>query len=320
VKRRGLWFFQEATLLVAIVVLVAITAWRDIKFLNAYNLQVITREAALFGIMGIGETLVILTGGIDLSPGSMVALSGVVVAYLIVFAKFPISLAILAVVLMGALVGIWHGFFVTKLRVPPFIITLGTLSAARGLATVICTTVTGGQPIVNLPDEFSAIGQKSLWGWLPVPVLLLLVFATIAGLVIYRMRFGRYVFAVGGNLEAARLAGVPVDFVRFVCYAASSSLAAIAGILTAAYVNSGDPNVGVAWELYVIAAVVIGGTSLMGGQGTLWGTLLGALFMSVLKNGLLFWNVPPPWHEVVIGAVVVSAVTLDTLRRRRYAV
>ncbi|MGQ9461539.1 MAG: ABC transporter permease [Candidatus Fervidibacter sp.] len=316
--QRKRWLFQEATLLVAIVVLVLVSAWRDPKFLNAYNLQVIAREAALFGIMGIGETLVILTGGIDLSPGSMVALSGVVVAYLIVFAKFPISLAILTVIVMGLSVGFWHGLFVTKLKVPPFIITLGTLSAARGLATVICTTVTGGQPIVNLPDEFSALGQNSLWGWLPVPVLLLLVFALLAGIALYHMRFGRYTFAVGGNLEAARLAGVPVDLVRFICYMTSSCLAAISGILTAAYVNSGDPNVGVAWELYVIAAVVIGGTSLMGGQGTLWGTLLGALFMSALKNGLLFWNVPPPWHEVVIGAVVVSAVTLDTLRRRRY--
>lgn len=316
--RRKKWLFQEATLLIAIAVLVVVSAWRDPKFLNAYNLQVIAREAALFGIMGIGETLVILTGGIDLSPGSMVALSGVVVAYLIVFAKFPISLAILTVVVMGLLVGFWHGLFVTKMKVPPFIITLGTLSAARGLATVICTTVTGGQPIVNLPDEFSALGQNSLWGWLPVPVLLLLVFAILAGIALYHMRFGRYIFAVGGNLEAARLAGVPVDLVRFFCYMTSSCLAAITGVLTAAYVNSGDPNVGVAWELYVIAAVVIGGTSLMGGQGTLWGTLLGALFMSALKNGLLFWNVPPPWHEVVIGAVVVSAVTLDTLRRRRY--
>ncbi|MCS7186295.1 MAG: ABC transporter permease [Armatimonadetes bacterium] len=312
------WFFQEATLLAAVILLVVVSAWRDPKFLNAYNLQVIAREAALFGIMGIGETLVILTAGIDLSPGSLVALSGVVVAYLIVFAKFPIPLAVITVILMGMLIGFWHGLFVTKLRVPPFIITLGTLSAARGLATVICTTVTGGQPIVNLPEEFAALGQKSLWGWLPIPVLILIIFATIAGILLYRMRFGRYVFAVGGNLEAARLAGVPVNFVRSVCYMTSASLAAIAGILTAAYVNSGDPNVGVAWELYVIAAVVIGGTSLMGGQGTLWGTLLGALFMSVLKNGLLFWNVPPPWHEVVIGAVVVSAVTLDTLRRRRY--
>ncbi len=309
--------FQETTLLTAIVVLVALSAWRDPKFLNAYNLQVIAREAALFGIMGIGETLVILTGGIDLSPGSLVALSGVVVAYLMVFAQLPIPVAVLTVVLMGILTGAWHGLFVTKLRVPPFIITLGTLSAARGLATVICTTVTGGQPIVNLPEPFTVLGQGTLGGWLPTPVVPLLLFALLAGLVLYRMRWGRYIFAVGGNLEAARLAGVPVDAVRFGCYMTSGGLAALAGVLTASYVNSGDPNVGVAWELYVIAAVVIGGTSLMGGQGTLWGTLLGALFMSVLKNGLLFWNVPPPWHDVVIGAVVVTAVTLDTLRRRR---
>ncbi|MER3501138.1 MAG: hypothetical protein IMHGJWDQ_002199 [Candidatus Fervidibacter sp.] len=315
---RGRRVFQEATLILAIVALVLLSAWRDPKFLNAYNLQVIAREAALFGIMGIGETLVILTGGIDLSPGSLVALSGVVVAYLMVFAHFPIPLAVLAVIGMGVLVGAWHGLFVTKLRVPPFIITLGTLSAARGFATVLCTTVTGGQPIVNLPERFAVLGQGSLWGWLPVPVIPLLIFAVLALLVLYRMRWGRYIFAVGGNLEAARLSGVPVDAVRFGCYMASGGCAAIAGILTAAYVNSGDPNVGVAWELYVIAAVVIGGTSLMGGQGTLWGTILGALFMSVLKNGLLFWNVPPPWHEVVIGGVVVSAVTLDTLRRRRY--
>ncbi len=315
---KGRRLFQEATLLIAIAVLVALSAWRDPTFLNAYNLQVIAREAALFGIMGIGETLVILTGGIDLSPGSLVALSGVIVAYLMVFMHLPILVAVIVVIVLGVLIGVWHGLFVTKLRVPPFIITLGTLSAARGFATVICTTVTGGQPIVNLPESFSVLGQGSLWGWLPVPVVPLLIFAVLAGLVLYRMRWGRYIFAVGGNLEAARLAGVPVDAVRFGCYMTSGGLAALAGILTASYVNSGDPNVGVAWELYVIAAVVIGGTSLMGGQGTLWGTLLGALFMSVLKNGLLFWNVPPPWHEVVIGAVVVSAVTIDTLRRRRF--
>ncbi len=313
-RRRRL--FQEATLLMATVSLFAFSAWREPKFLNLYNLQIIAREAALFGIMGIGETLVILTAGIDLSPGSLVALSGVIVAYLMVFAKLPIPVAVSAVLLMGVLVGAWHGLFVTKLRVPPFIITLGTLSAARGLAVVLCTTVTGGQPIVNLSEGFADLGQGLVLGWLPVPVIPLSVFFVLALLLLYRTRWGRYIFAVGGNWEAARLSGVPVDAVRFFCYIASATLACVTGVLTAAYVNSGDPNVGVAWELYVIAAVVIGGTSLMGGQGTLWGTLLGAVFMSVLKNGLLFWNIPPPWHDVVIGTVVVTAVTLDTLRRK----
>lgn len=311
------FLFQEVTLAVTIIFLIVFSAWREPRFLNTYNLQVIAREAALFGIMGIGETLVILTAGIDLSPGSLVALSGVLVAYFMVFWDIPIPLAIGTVVSVGVFIGSLHGLFVTKLRVPPFIITLGTLSAARGLATVLCTTVTGGQPIVNLPESFTELGQGILFGWLPIPVIPLTLFAALVGLVLYRMRWGRYIFAVGGNLEAARLAGVPVDAVRIGCYMTSAGLASVVGILTAAYINSGDPNIGVAWELYVIAAVVIGGTSLMGGQGTLWGTILGASFMSVLKNSLLFWNVPPPWHEVVIGAVVVAAVTIDMMHRRR---
>jgi ribose transport system permease protein len=299
--------------------LVAFSVWRNPSFWGRENLQVIAREAALFGMLGIGETLVILTGGIDLSPGSLVTLSGVVVAYLMVFVHCPVPLAIGAAVALGIAVGVGHGLFVTKLRVPPFIITLGTLSAARGLAVVLCMTVTGGQPIVNLPEQFVRLGQGALWGWLPVPVVPFAVFFAVTALMLHQTRWGRYIFAVGGNLEAARLAGVPVDAVRVFCYAASAGLASVAGVLTAAYVNSGDPNVGVAWELYAIAAVVIGGTSLMGGQGTLWGTVLGTLFMSTLKNGLLFWNVPAYWHDVVVGTVVVIAVTLDTLRRRAKA-
>jgi ribose transport system permease protein len=309
--------FQEATLLVALVLLVTFSVWRNPAFSSRENWQIIAREAALFGILGIGETLVILTGGIDLAPGSLVTLSGVVVAYLLVFAHLSMPLAFSLVLLMGLLIGMVHGLFVTKLRVPPFIITLGTLSAARGLAIVLCMTVTGGQPIVNLPESFARLGQGALWGWLPIPFIPFALFFVLAALLLYRTRWGRYIFAVGGNLEAARLAGVPVDAVRMFCYMASAGLACVTGVLTAAYVNSGDPNVGVAWELYTIAAVVIGGTSLMGGQGTLWGTLLGTVFMSVLKNGLLFWNVPPYWHDVVVGGVVVAAVTLDTLRRRR---
>jgi len=163
--------FQEATLLVALVLLVAFSIWRNPAFSSRENWQIITREAALFGILGIGETLVILTGGIDLAPGSLVTLSGVVVAYLLVFTHLPMPLAFFLVLLMGLLIGAVHGLFVTKLRVPPFIITLGTLSAARGLAIVLCMTVTGGQPIVNLPESFARLGQGSLWGWLPIPFI-----------------------------------------------------------------------------------------------------------------------------------------------------
>lgn len=309
--------FQEATLLIALAMLITFSVWRNPAFSSRENWLIIAREAALFGILGIGETLVILTGGIDLAPGSLVTLSGVVVAYLLTVVHLPIPLAFLLVLLMGLVIGAVHGLFVTKLRVPPFIITLGTLSAGRGLAVVLCMTVTGGQPIVNLPESFARLGQGSLGGWLPIPFIPFVLFFVLAVLLLYRTRWGRYIFAVGGNLEAARLAGVPVDAVRMFCYMVSAGLACVTGVLTAAYVNSGDPNVGVAWELYTIAAVVIGGTSLMGGQGTLWGTLLGTAFMSVLKNGLLFWNVPPYWHDVVVGGVVVAAVTLDTLRRRR---
>ncbi|MCS7223974.1 MAG: ABC transporter permease [Armatimonadetes bacterium] len=308
---------QEVGLLLFIVVVALVTWWREPSFLSSYNIQVITREAGLFGTMAIGQTLVILSGGIDLSPGSLVALSGVLVAYLLAMAQWSFVSAVAVVLLLGFLTGLWHGLFVTKLSVPPFIITLGTLSAARGAAVVICTTVAGGQAIGNLPASFSFWGQGVVLQFLPVPVAVCLIVAVAFGWLLYRLRWGRYIVATGGNLLAARLSGVPVDQVRISCYIASSVLCSLVGILTASYVNSGEPTVGAAWELYVIAAVVIGGTSLSGGTGTLWGSLLGALFMSVLKNSLLFWNVPAHWHDVVIGAIVVAAVTLDQVRRRR---
>ncbi len=307
---------QETGLFVIIVLVLFATWWKEPSFLQPFNLQVVTREAGLFGIMSIGQTFVILSGGIDLSPGSVVALSGVLVAYLLSMANWSFVSSISAVLCLGFLIGLMHGLFVTKLSVPPFIITLGTLSIARGAAIVLCTAVAGGQPIGNLPPTFSFWGQGIILKFLPIPLFICLFLSILAGLVLYRLRWGRYIFATGGNLTAARLSGVPTDAVRISCFITSSLLCALAGILTASYVNSGEPSVGAGWELYVIAAVVIGGTSLAGGSGTLWGSILGALFMSVLKNALLFWDVPAHWHEVIIGLVVVTAVTLDVIRRR----
>lgn len=316
-QRRQWWNLPEVNIAGALIALTLATWLYNPKFLSASNIQIITRDIAIFAIMGIGETMVIISGGIDLAPGSLVALSGVLVA-LFMTRWMPMSVAILLVVLLCAGIGLWHGIFVTKLKVPPFIITLGTFSIARGIATVICSSVTGGQPIIGLPPQFAIIGQGSI-KIIPVSVLMLLALFVISSMIMHWTRLGRYIYAVGGNLEAARLSGVPVDAVRILCYTISAALAGLSGIINASYINSGDPNTGIAYELYVIAAAVVGGTSLLGGRGTIIGTLLGASMMSVIKNSTIFLDISTYWQDVVVGAVVVIAVTLDTLRRRASA-
>ncbi len=311
--------FRELNVFIAFLLLFIFFYSQSPKvFLKPANLAVIMRFIATFGMLSIGEVLIIITGGIDLSVGSLTALTGVLVATFMLkgLAGLPtigMVPSIIIVLCIGTLFGLWHGFFVTKLRIPPFIITLGTWLMARGLASFI----TRGYPIV-FPSEspFLVLGQGSLLG-IPISFIILVVFASIVSIILNRTRLGYRIYAVGGNAEASRLSGVNVDRIKLFCYATSGFMAAVTGILLASRLGQGTPTVGSAYELWVIAGAVIGGTSLLGGEGTILGAILGAAIVGTMQNGMILLNVSSYLQDVILGAVLVIAVVYDTLRRLR---
>jgi ribose transport system permease protein len=309
--------FRELGILIALALLCAFFWWRNPGvFTKPANLAIIMRFIATFGILGVGEIFVIITGGIDLSVGSMTALTGVLVAWLILKGvggvTFGVIPAILIVLTLAGLVGLWHGFFVTKVGVPAFIITLGTWLIASGLAALI----TRGYPVVFPSSHpFLVLGQEE-WHQIPIMFLILVVVALIAAFILSLTTLGRHIYAVGGNREAARVSGVKVDRVRIFCYVVSGVMAGITGILLASRLGQGTPVVGSSYELWAIAATVIGGTSLFGGEGTVLGALVGAAIMGVMQNGMVLLNVSSYLQSIVLGVVLVIAVVYDTLRRR----
>ena len=310
-KIQNIFKFREAGILSALIVIWGLTAIFNPRFLSSYNLQVLSRQIVIFGLIAIGETFVIITGGIDLSPGSVIALTSVLVAYFI-SKGFGIIGAIILTLVISAGIGGWHGFFVSKLNVPPFIITLGTFAMGRGFATVI----TRGWPIINLPHSFSVLWNGMLFKFIPFPVVLL---TFIVGVSIFILKFtvlGRHIYATGGNIEAARLSGIDVDKTRIYVYALSCVMAGLVGILIASRLGQGNPNVGLTYELYAIAAAVIGGTSLFGGVGTTLGALIGAGILSAMWNSLVLLRVSAYWHNVALGFVIIVAVTVDILRKK----
>lgn len=291
-------------------------SWPD--FLKVSNLLGVANQTAIYAIIAIGMTMVIVTAGIDLSVGSLVALAAVCSAILIRDAGGG-SNASLGMVIFGSLIGIaicaaaglFSGLMITTFRMPPFIVTLGVQMMASGLAY----RLSEGRSIPELPTSFFWLGRGVTLG-VPNPVLLMLVLYFIAHVVMSRMVFGRYVYAIGGNAEVARLSGVPVKRVLLTVYTISGALAGLGGIVMASQLSAGDPKFGPMYELEVIVAVVVGGTSLMGGYGKILGTLIGAFIIAVIKNGMNLTNVAPFNQKIVLGAVLIAAVLLDTLKRR----
>lgn len=277
-------------------------------FLRPENLLNITLQTAITGILAVGMTLVILTGGIDISVGSLVAFLGILLAYALKAWPSGAGLAgaIGMTLLVGALVGITYGLLITRFRIAPFIATLAGMAIWRGLAYVW----SGARPVWGLPAGFSWLGEGRI-GTLPVPSLLMLLFFLCVAVMLARTRLGRYIYAVGGNAEAARLSGIPVARILVSVYALNGILVAIATCLLVARLNSGQPTAGLMYELNVIAAVTLGGTSLQGGRGNIWGSLLGALFIGVLRNGLNLMSVDSYLQDVVLGLVILMAVLLD---------
>lgn len=282
------------------------------SFASPDNLLEVARAFSVVAIMAVGETLVILTGGIDLSVGSVLGVSGCVCG-LLMSRGVSIPVAILAGLATGACFGLVNGLLITRGELPPFIATLGTLSIGRSLAY----TVTGGWPISNLPQGFLLAQLPG--GFLLrnlIPIVLMLA-ATAAGTVyLMKTRLGRETYAVGGNEAAARLSGVNVRAIKLIAYTVTGLLCALAGIIHVSVLEVAEAPAGQGYELDVIAATVIGGTSLSGGQGTVVGALLGAAIMGVIRNGLVLLEVSPFWHLGIIGAVIILAVLIDVWRKR----
>jgi ribose transport system permease protein len=297
----------------ALIVLAVALGISSDTFLTLRNLLNVLDQVTVIGVMAIGMTLVILIGGIDLSVGSVLALSGMVMGYLGNDAGWPFGLAILAALVVSAFCGAASGLMITALRMPAFIATLATMSMARGAASII----TDGEQIVGFPAWFSDLAIVRHFGVLSATVGAMLIL-TLAALVFLRYRpEGRALYAVGGSAEVARLAGIRVERVSMLVYTGCAVLAGLAGVILSARLDSAQPSSGIGYELDTIAAVVIGGASLSGGVGGIGGTVVGVLIMGCLRNGLNLLHVSPFVQQVVIGAVIALAVAVDSMRARR---
>ncbi len=282
-------------------------------FLTANNLASVARQTAVFNTMALGMTIVIISGGIDLSVGSILGLSGLI-GTMALEKGYPIPVGILIGLLVGTLCGFANGLMAAKLRIPPFVVTLGTLGIFRGLALIF----SNGLPVHRIPPGFSFLGEGNLLG-VPFVLWLLVLCAVAVHVVLEHTRLGRYAFSIGSNKVASIYAGIPVDFHVVAVYAIGGTLTGLAGMIEASRLMTGQPTAGQGYELQAIAAVVIGGGSLNGGEGSVVGTLIGAFIMGLLSNGADLLNISNYWQQAIIGAVIILAVTLDEFRKRRAA-
>ncbi len=300
---------RQRTLLM-LVALCAVVSYLLPVFLTTHNLLNVLRQVSITSIVAVGMTFVIITGGIDISVGSTVAFAGVVVAYALQ-KGYSIELSILAALLVATAAGLINGALVAFGNVMPFVATLGTMNLFRGASLI----VTNGQAIWGLPDAFVNIGTGYLWG-IPIPVIITFAIFLSGHILLTRFTFGRHALAIGGDEEAARLCGVRVKRMKLYIYGFAGLMCGISGVVLAARLGSGQPSTGVGYELTAIAAAVIGGNSLTGGRGTVWGTLLGALILGVVSNALNLWGVASFYQTVVTGLIVLAAVLADKFRRR----
>jgi ribose/xylose/arabinose/galactoside ABC-type transport system permease subunit len=311
--------------LIFLIVLCVIFAVLEPAFLSTRNIFNVIRQVSIYGMLAIGMTFVILTGGIDLSIGSVLALAGLVCAAVEKGSRgllgagageahgFGLPAAVAAAIAVGLIAGASQGLAVSRMKVPPFIVTLGGMSVFRGLALVF----SGGQPISAFRAPYKFWGQGMI-GPVPVPVILFLAFAIIAYIVLRYTRYGRHIYAVGGNQEAARLSGLNVSALILSVYVIMGFFAGLSGFVLSSRLNSAEQVAGVGYELQVIAGVVIGGTSLtMGGEGGVFGTVVGILLMGVLSNGLTLMNVSPYYQQIIVGLIIVFAVYFDQVVKQR---
>ena len=305
---------ENMGILVALAVLciVLINPTTSRTFLTQKNIFNVLRQTSTNLYIACGMTMVIILAGIDLSVGSVIALSGCVAAGCVVHYNLPLWLAILAGIFVGFLVGLFNGAVIAKTTIPAFIVTLATMNIAKGFAYVY----TGGAPVRVMTDEWQFIGGGYI-GIFPVPVIILVIVLIITGIIMNKTMLGRHLYAVGGNPQAARFSGINVAKVNFIVYIFSGIMAGLAGVVLASRMYSGQPTSGEGAEMDAIAAVVVGGTSMAGGSGKLGGTIIGGLIIGVLNNGLNLMNVNSFWQYVVKGVVILLAVYVDFIRHRK---
>jgi inositol transport system permease protein len=312
VKEKFRHFLHRFGMLLVLISLIILMSILAPSFLDADNLINIVRQMSVVGIVALGATIVIITTGIDLSPGSVIALVSVFVATFAHPGEYPLIVPILVGVGVGLLTGVINGVIIAKGRIAPFIVTLGMMTGARGAALLF----TSGKPIGNLSDSFNFIGQGDVLG-IPVPIILFALMGLISHVLLNKTKFGKYVYAIGGNEQAAHIAGVNVDKYKILIYGYAGLLTAVASIILTSRISSGQPTAGLMYELDAITAAVIGGTSLSGGIGTIGGTIIGALIIGVMNNGLDLLNVSSYWQQILKGAIIVAAVLLDSKKNKR---
>ena len=312
--------YQKLLAFASLIALLVFFSIASPHFFQTSNIIAILQATSVNGVLAVAATLVIITGGIDLSVGTLMTFTAVMAGVVLTYLGLPLPLGVIAAIGSGAICGLFSGSFIAKMKVPPFIATLGMMLILKGLSLVI----SGTRPIYfNDTPGFSEISRGSLIGEIipavPIPngVLILFLVAIIAAYILSRTVLGRYCFALGSNEESVRLSGVNVDAWKIGIYTLAGAICGVAGILIASRLNSAQPALGLGYELEAIAAVVIGGTSLSGGRGTILGTIIGALIMSVLTNGLRVLSVAQEWQTVVTGAIIILAVYADMARRNK---
>ena len=298
--------------LIAMCIFMVVYPTTRTTFMTPKNLFNILRQNASNMFLATGMTMVIILGGIELSVGSVIALSGCVAAGAVVYFHLPIIVGFILAVLVGALVGVFNGFVICKTDIPPFIVTLASMNIAKGIALVI----TGGAPIRCMEDMFKWPGAGYI-GPFPVPAVLMIIVFIFAVFVVNRTQLGRHIYAVGGNAQAAKFSGINVEKVKFIVYTYTGIMAGIAGVIIASRLYSGQPTAGDGAEMDAIAAVVVGGTSMSGGSGRIGGTLIGVLIIGILNNGLNLMGVDSNWQYIVKGLVILLAVYVDWVRNKK---
>ncbi|MGP4038553.1 ABC transporter permease [Gracilibacillus sp. D59] len=304
---------ENMGILIGLLVLCTFISIMNPDFLSTNNLMNVLRQTSTNMYLAIAMTMVIILGGIDLSVGSIIAVTGVVTTLLIAILGFPVWAGVLAGLLVGMLFGAFNGYVVATTIIPPFIVTLATMNIARGAAYVF----SDGKPVRVMSDSFNNIGSGYIGGVLPAPVLYLIIILIIAYFIMNKTKLGRYMYAVGGNPEAAKFAGINIKKIKIIAYTFSGLMAGVAGIVLSSRMFSGQPTAGDMAELDAIAAVVLGGTSMTGGAGKIGGTVIGALIIGVLSNGLNLMGVSSFWQYIVKGIVILIAVYADVIKKRK---
>lgn len=303
---------RQYGIFLAFLIICGFLSYASSQFLTVSNWTIIITQVSINALLAFGVTFVIITGGIDLSVGSIVAVAGVVAALLASQPDLPLIVPILGGLLAGLVFGLLNGLIITKSKIAPFIVTLGIMTIGRGLALILSK----GRPISNLSDAFNFMGGGDVFA-VPFPIIVLIIVFIICYLLLKNTVFGRYVYAIGGNEQAAWASGINVNKIKMAVYALCGTLAGLAGILLTSRITTGQPNAGAGFELDAIAAAIIGGTSTSGGTGTIAGTLLGALLIGVINNGLDLLNVTSYYQQVIMGAIIIGAVLLDSWNQRK---